>query len=59
MLKKGFLASNTIYLSISHSKQLIKKYLHQLDKVFYLIKKCENGLLDVNKLLKFKIPKKI
>ena len=57
MLKKGFLASNTIYLSISHSKQLIKKYLHQLDKVFYLIKKCENGL-DVNKLLKFKTPKK-
>ena len=56
MLKKGFLASTTIYLSISHSEQLIKKYLHQLDKVFYLIKKCENGL-NINKFLKFKIPK--
>ncbi len=56
MLKKGFLATNTIYLSISHSKKLINKYCYHLEKVFSLIKKCEDGH-NIDSFLKFKIPK--
>ena len=39
MLKKGFLATNTIYVSISHSDVILKKYFKNLDLVFKLIKK--------------------
>ena len=56
MLKKGFLATNTIYLCIAHKQALIEKYFYELEKIFKLIQKCENGL-NINKLLKFKIPK--
>ena len=34
MLKKQFLANDTIYVSISHTDGLIKKYLSNLDKIF-------------------------
>jgi len=34
MLKKGFLATNSIYVSISHSEHLIKKYIKEMDKIF-------------------------
>jgi glutamate-1-semialdehyde 2,1-aminomutase len=53
MLKKGFLASNIIYSSISHSKKILEKYFYELDKIFKIIQKCEDGL-DVKKLLKSK-----
>ena len=43
MLKKGFLASTTVYSSISHSSLILKRYLHELEKVFRIIKKCEDG----------------
>jgi glutamate-1-semialdehyde 2,1-aminomutase len=42
MLKKKFLASSSIYISYSHSKILVKKYLLESDKIFrkisYLLK---------------------
>ena len=38
MLKKGFLASNLIYLSTKHTKAIIDKYIISLDKVFKKIK---------------------
>ena len=41
MLKKGFLAKNSIYISISHSNQLIKKYLYNLEDVFSKLRKLE------------------
>ena len=43
MLKKGFLATNAIYSSIAHTKSIIDKYFKELDKIFLLIKECENG----------------
>ena len=41
MLEKGFLAKNSIYVSISHSSQLIKKYLYHLENVFSKLRKLE------------------
>ena len=38
MLKKGFLASNLIYLSTKHTKDIIDKYILSLDQVFKKIK---------------------
>ncbi len=43
MLKKGFLASNTLYLCTKHNKSILDKYLFHLNNIFRLIKKCENG----------------
>ncbi len=41
MLKKGFLASNMIFVCINHNKNIIDKYLANLEKVFKLIGECE------------------
>ena len=38
MLKKGFLAANTTYISTSHSAAIIADYLQALDPIFGLIK---------------------
>ena len=38
MLKKGFLANNTISISYAYTDQIIKKYLSAFDKVFKQIK---------------------
>ena len=43
MLKKGFLATNVIYVSIAHNKKILKKYFKELDIIFEKIKKFENG----------------
>ena len=43
MLKKGYLASNSVYVCIKHNDSIINKYLSNLDDVFKLIKECENG----------------
>ncbi len=50
MLKKGYLASNSIYVCIDHTDEILDKYFCQLDEIFKIIKKCEEGL-DVNTLL--------
>jgi glutamate-1-semialdehyde 2,1-aminomutase len=39
MLKRGFLASNLIYLNINHNKKIIDLYIKNLDEVFKLISK--------------------
>ncbi len=41
MLKYGFLASNSLYLSTFHSKKIMDSYLFYLEKVFKMIKDCE------------------
>ncbi|NRP60353.1 3-aminobutyryl-CoA aminotransferase [Marinobacterium sp. xm-d-564] len=51
MLNRGYLASNSIYLCTEHKKDIIEEYLFNLEKVFEIIAKCENGL-DVDGLLK-------
>ena len=43
MLKKGFLASNCVYVSVAHSERVIDSYFEKLSGVFGLISECENG----------------
>lgn len=43
MLKKGFLAGNAFYASTAHSREIVDKYLADLDPIFQIINDCENG----------------
>jgi glutamate-1-semialdehyde 2,1-aminomutase len=43
MLKKGFLAATTVYVCTQHNRAVIDPYLEALDRVFALIKECEDG----------------
>ena len=52
MLKKGFLASTTCYLSTAHNSKVFERYANCLDDVFKLISKCENGY-NINEMLKY------
>ena len=55
MLEKNILASNGVYLSISHNYNILKKYEIILDKIFYQISQCERGLTSIQSLLKYPI----
>ena len=50
MLKKGYLAGNSIYVCLDHSDNIIDGYFEVLDPIFSLIKQCEEGR-DIKKLL--------
>jgi glutamate-1-semialdehyde aminotransferase len=50
MLKKNILASNLLFVSTKHSEEIIDNYISELDKVFDMINKCENGT-NINDLL--------
>ncbi len=54
MLKKGLLASNTIYVSTAHDENKLKDYFSILDQTFNNLSKYENG----SKNLKFLTNKK-
>ncbi len=41
LLKNGFLGKNVIYVSITHSEKILKKYFNKLDKIFLKISKKE------------------
>jgi glutamate-1-semialdehyde aminotransferase len=43
MLKKGFLASNAIYVSTAHKEKYLSHYFDILNDIFKKIKKCEEG----------------
>jgi glutamate-1-semialdehyde 2,1-aminomutase len=43
MLKKGFLATNSIYVCTEHTDALLDQYFEALDPVFALVKECEGG----------------
>ena len=43
MLSKKYLATNSTYFSTVHSKKNIDMYIKKLDKVFKIIKECEDG----------------
>ena len=47
MLQRGFLARNTIYVSIAHKQKIINKYLKTLDLIF-----CEISKLKITELKK-------
>ena len=42
MLKRGILATTTIYVSIKHNLQILKIF-KELDKIFYKINEFENN----------------
>jgi glutamate-1-semialdehyde 2,1-aminomutase len=50
MLKKGYLASNAVYVSLVHTPEVIEKYFYELDNIFKKIKNCEEGK-DILKML--------
>ena len=43
MLKKGFLASNTIYVSTAHKEKYLSNYFDILNDIFKKVRKCEEG----------------
>lgn len=51
MLKKGYLASTSIYISTAHNQSIVDNYLNSLDDIFALISKCEDGILLPDNLL--------
>ena len=55
MLKKGFLANTTIYVSTAHTKNVLKKYFIELDNIFSILNKIEKKIIPKNKY-KIKLP---
>ena len=51
MLAKGYLASNSVYVSTEHTQEVVDGYFEALDPLFAIIKECEEGR-DVMSLLK-------
>lgn len=49
MLKRGFVASSSVYISFCHTKEIVNTYLHNVDEVFGIIKQSleENNILDL------------
>ena len=50
MLKEGYLASSSVYLSYSHKEKDIRKYLISLNKVFKKISKIIKNKKSLNKI---------
>lgn len=50
MLKKGYLATTSVYVCTEHTEDVLEGYFKALDPVFALIKECETGR-DVHGLL--------
>ncbi|WP_372766429.1 aminotransferase class III-fold pyridoxal phosphate-dependent enzyme [Pseudoalteromonas sp.] len=51
MLKRGYLASNVIYLSIAHTPKLIDMYLTTVKEVFIMIKEAMEQGVDLTSLI--------
>jgi glutamate-1-semialdehyde aminotransferase/spore coat polysaccharide biosynthesis protein SpsF (cytidylyltransferase family) len=43
MLKKGFLAANSVYVCTEHTNEIIDEYFEYLDPVIATVSDCENG----------------
>jgi len=50
MLKNKFLASNSVYVSTSHTNEIIENYFELLQPIFKVIGECEDGK-DIDGLL--------
>ena len=50
MLKKSYLAGTSIYVATVHTKELVDRFITELEPVIALIKECEDGR-DVKSLL--------
>jgi len=51
MLAKGYLAGNSVYVSVEHTPDVVAPFFEALDPIFGLIRECEDGR-DVGGLLK-------
>ena len=58
MLKRGFLASNSVYMSVCHKKNVLDRYLDHLNSIFKTIRECENDQKDILRLLDTPVSKK-
>ena len=58
MLKKNFLATNTIYPCVKHTDSLIEVYFENFEKTLKVISLCENEGQDINKYLDNDVSKK-
>jgi glutamate-1-semialdehyde 2,1-aminomutase len=54
MLKQGYLAGMSVYVSLAHTDEIVRDYFQRLEPIFTLIKECEEGR-DVQKLLEVPI----
>ena len=52
MLKKGYLATNAIFVSVKHNKKILNNYFEILDQLFYQISEFESGKKSVDEKLK-------
>ena len=43
MLKRGYLAGNSIYVSTSHTDDIVSNYFGEMDSIFALIGECEDS----------------
>ena len=43
MLAKGYLAGNSVYVSLAHTDDIVDGYFEALDPIFGLIRECEDG----------------
>ena len=51
MLKKGFLASNLVFISYAHNEKVIEEYKNNLQSIFKTIGECENEQRNIDDLL--------
>ena len=43
MLKRSFLAANSVYVCTDHTISIIDEYFEKFDPIFVTISECENG----------------
>jgi glutamate-1-semialdehyde 2,1-aminomutase len=51
MLKKGYLVGNSVYVCTEHTPKILDGFFEVLDPLFSVVKDCETGGLDINRLL--------
>lgn len=51
MLKRGFLASNSVYVCTAHTPEILDNYFKELNNLFATIAQCENGVQNIDDLL--------
>jgi len=52
MLSKGYIVSNNVYSCTEHKSYVLDNYFNEMDKIFSLIKRCEEGEEDLSNILK-------
>ena len=51
MLKRGYLAGTSIYLSSSHSDEIINKYISEFEEIMAQIRQAEDREISISDLL--------